>query len=420
MRILLVAFGSRGDVQPILALGKGLRAAGYDVTLAAGINFQMWIESEGLSFEPFHVDMEAMVNTDAGKEWLDNSSRDPRAELRNMRRVAETITETVGADLTRMTANADVYLGGLLMFGGLHAMAQYHNKRVINAFLQPFIPTAHSAAAMQTILPDGVSPLNRWYGYLIEVMLYGNVLKHSTQYMREKIAHLPPISRADFLRAWNRTETLYGFSRHIVPPPPDWGTNVHVTGYWFDPAPVPYTPPPALIDFLNAGEPPVYIGFGSMSNRDPHATARMFVEALKRSGRRGIIYSGWAGMTADDLPDNIYMIGSVPHEWLFPRMAAIVHHGGAGTTAAALRAGVPSMVIAHIGDQPYWGRRLQQLGVGVRPIQRHQLTVDNLTTGIMTMTTDRVMQQRAAALGRNICDEDGVGSAVKIMERLLA
>ena len=157
---------------------------------------------------------------------------------------------------------------------------------------------------------------------------------------------------------------LYGYSPAVIPPPADWGADVHVTGYWFlDPA-EDWTPDAALADFLAAGPPPVYVGFGSMSSRNPEETANLILDALARAGQRGIIHAGWNGLQRSDLPGSVMMVDGVPFAWLFPRVAAVVHHGGAGTTSAGLRAGVPSVVVPFFGDQPYWGQRVADLGVG--------------------------------------------------------
>ena len=163
---------------------------------------------------------------------------------------------------------------------------------------------------------------------------------------------------------------LYGYSPAVIPPPADWGADIHVTGYWFlDPA-EDWTPDAALTDFLAAGPPPVYVGFGSMSSRNPEATANLILDALARTGQRGIIHAGWGGLQRTDLPASVMMVDGVPFAWLFPRVAAVVHHGGAGTTSAGLRAGVPSVVVPFFGDQPFWAQRVADLGVGPAPIPR--------------------------------------------------
>jgi sterol 3beta-glucosyltransferase len=211
---------------------------------------------------------------------------------------------------------------------------------------------------------------------------------------------------------------LCGYSPAVIPPPPDWGDAVHVTGYWFSDPAEDWTPSPALLDFLQAGAPPVYVGFGSMSTRKPEETAELVLAALERAQQRAIILSGWSGLHTADAPDSVFMLDAAPFSWLFPRVAAVVHHGGAGTTAAGLRAGVPSVVIPFFGDQPYWGQRIADLGVGPVPIARKKLTVERLAQAIGAAAGDPAMRQRAAELGARIRAEDGIARAVAVVQQI--
>jgi UDP:flavonoid glycosyltransferase YjiC (YdhE family) len=211
---------------------------------------------------------------------------------------------------------------------------------------------------------------------------------------------------------------LYGFSPSVIPAPADWSADDHVTGYWFLDPPADWTPPPDLLNFLQAGSPPVYIGFGSMGNRKPAEVTDLVLQALAKTGQRAILLSGWGGLQKTDLPASVFMIDSIPHAWLFARVAAVVHHGGAGTTGAGLRAGMPSIVIPFTTEQAFWGRRVQDLGVGPAPIPRSRLTVERLAQAIQDAVTNRDMRQQAAQLGSKIRAEHGISNAVKIIERL--
>ena len=209
---------------------------------------------------------------------------------------------------------------------------------------------------------------------------------------------------------------LYGISPSVIRPPADWdAARVHLTGYWFLEPASGWQPPDALVRFLAAGSPPVYIGFGSMASRDPAATTDTVLQAVQRTGQRAILHRGWGGMHAEDLPNTVFMVDSVPHAWLFPRMAAVAHHGGAGTTAAGLASGVPSIGGPFHGDQPFWGQRVAELGAGPEPIPRRKLTVDRLARAIDAAVTDTAMRQRAAGLGARIRTEDGVACAVSLI-----
>ena len=204
----------------------------------------------------------------------------------------------------------------------------------------------------------------------------------------------------------------------MIPHPPDWADNINVTGYWFLEPDENWIPPQPLVDFLQAGPAPVYIGFGSMSHSKPEETTRFVLDALAATQQRGILLAGWGGMHTEDLPDTVFTVDAVPFSWFFPRMSAVVHHGGAGTTAAGLRAGMPSIVIPFFGDQPFWGRRVAQLGVGPSPIPLRKLNVDLLSQAIETALGDTAMRQRAAELGATIQAEDGIGNAISILEKI--
>ncbi len=210
--------------------------------------------------------------------------------------------------------------------------------------------------------------------------------------------------------------TVTSCSPQVFPRPADWPAHVHADGYWFLDVDHDYQPPAELKAFIEAGAPPVYVGFGSISDQERGAeTTRLVIEALRRTGKRGILATGWHGMARpEDRPDDMLFIDGAPHEWLFPHMAAVVHHGGAGTTAAGLRAGVPSVIIPYGNDQFAWGRRVHELGVGARPIPRKRLTADRLAAALQEIQTDAV-RERARAMGERIRREDGAAAAADLI-----
>jgi UDP:flavonoid glycosyltransferase YjiC (YdhE family) len=212
---------------------------------------------------------------------------------------------------------------------------------------------------------------------------------------------------------------LYGLSPAFLGKPHDWPPAIEVTGFWSLVEETAWTPPPELLRFIERGPAPVYLGFGSMSHRSPEATTRLVLSAIQQSGQRALLHTGWGGLDPGTVPDNVLMIGSVPHAWLFERVAAVVHHGGAGTTAAGVRAGVPSLIVPFHGDQPFWAARVAALGVGPRPIKRQRLTAPALAEAIKRAVSDEPMRRRAAELGALVRAEDGVGQAVAVIERAL-
>ncbi len=191
---------------------------------------------------------------------------------------------------------------------------------------------------------------------------------------------------------------------------------MRVTGYWFLEHPGGWKPPRELVDFLESGSPPVYVGFGSMNKTDPEELTDIVLRALERTGRRGVLVTGWGGISNSALPDTVFAVDEVPHDWLFKRVEAAVHHGGAGTTAASLRAGIPTIVVPFFADQPFWGRRVAELGVGPEPIPRRSLTVGRLTNAIQRATADGDMKSKAAALGQRIRAENGTERAAEAFD----
>jgi sterol 3beta-glucosyltransferase len=204
---------------------------------------------------------------------------------------------------------------------------------------------------------------------------------------------------------------LYAFSEHIVPRPPDWPEDVVVTGYWFHDSDQSWRPPPSLAEFIDRGAPPVYIGFGSMFTRRAEEITKFVLKTVGRTGQRAVISTGWGGLRPEKPPDDVHVIAGVPHDWLFPRMAAVVHHGGAGTTAAGLRAGKPSVICPFITDQFFWGRRVHDLGAGPEPVPQKKLSAERIAAAIDCAVNDDAVAEASRGLGDRIALEDGVAVA---------
>ena len=220
-----------------------------------------------------------------------------------------------------------------------------------------------------------------WWTHRLTGQFLWESLRPAFNRARHDELDLPPlpahrVERQFFSERWH---ILYGYSPTLVPRPNDWGDRVHVTGYWFLDRPAQWQPPAHLVDFLTAGPPPIYIGFGSMQLDDASAVTAMAIDALARTRQRGVLLTTRGGLAGDHLPNHVIGVESAPHDWLFPRMSAIVHHGGAGTTAATVRAGVPSVVVPFFADQPFWASRLSELRIAPRPVSRRSLTAARLT-----------------------------------------
>jgi sterol 3beta-glucosyltransferase len=412
MEIAIIASGTRGDVQPYVALGSGLKAAGYHVRVLTSENFESLVMGAGLGFASTGENIEDIIQSE---EWRKTSeSGNFLAILARMQSEMKRHAANVAQKLPPLVEGSDLIVTGTGVLSA-YSLAEKFNIPLIQAYVFPFTPTTEFSAPVVAKLPLGA--LNRLSFHLLRQMFW-----QSSKAVDVAIRQTLQMSKGPFwgpYRALNQRQVpaLYGFSRHVLPRPHDWPENHLVTGYWFLDPPDDWAPPADLVDFLNAGEPPVYIGFGSMGSRNPEEAGAIALEALKRSGQRGVLASGWGGLKATDLPDTVHLISSIPHRWLFPRMKAVVHHGGAGTTAAGLGAGVPSVIIPFMGDQPFWGKRVADLGVGPVPIPRKRLTAERLADAIGEMVSNAGMRQRAAALGLQIQAEDGIGSAAAFIER---
>jgi UDP:flavonoid glycosyltransferase YjiC (YdhE family) len=281
-----------------------------------------------------------------------------------------------------------------------------------------FCPT--SAFPMQA-LASRKHRLGNRLSHMAFTQLFWQVNRLAYAYLRYRNHDLPPLTGWPLDRSRSRpTPILYGLSSQIVPRPADWGPDAHLTGYWTLPPPAGWRPPPELEAFLAAGPPPVLVSFGSLMTRRSEQLTEVVLGALERTGQRAVLVRGWGGIEQRDLPPQILALDSVPFEWLFPRMAALVHHGGVGTTATGLRAGVPAVIVPFAADQPFWGQQVARLGVGPAPIPPKELSVDRLATAIEAALDDGAIRQRAADLGERLRAEDGTGRAVEVLEAYLA
>jgi sterol 3beta-glucosyltransferase len=418
MRIVMIAPGSRGDVEPYIALGMGLQQAGHGVRLVSHKNFDALVTSHGLEFWPVDSDVQEIVQSADMSGRLEKGSF--LSILAQMAKEAERGALVLAEVGLAACEGMDVMLAGIGgLFTGL-ALAEKLQLPLVQAYYIPFTPTRdYPSFLLPRPLPRLGGALNRLSYHMTRQMMWQG-FRAADRLARQKVLGLPaaPFSGPYNSARIQQTPILYGYSPSVIPPASDWNSKTHVTGYWFlDPADG-WTPPPALMAFLQAGPPPVYVGFGSMSNRKPEETADLVVQALARTQQRGILLSGWNGLHKVDVPDSVFVLDSAPFSWLFARVAAVVHHGGAGTTACGLRAGVPSIITPFFGDQPFWGRRVHELGIGPAPVPFRTLTVDGLAQAIHTALTDEAMRRRAGELGAKIRAEDGVARAVEVVGRI--
>lgn len=414
MRIAVLTLGTRGDVEPFAAVAAALAARGHRVRFAAGPEFAEAAAAVGLDFAPLGLDLKALLTDAAGQGRLGSLA----GVVRMARAMRPAIAQTLDAALAAAD-DAEVILHHPKVLAAPH-IAERTGARALVALALPAL--APTAAFPSPILPvparlAGWGRLNRCSHRLaggLPHRLYGRMIDR----WRARRLGLPPAADrgTDMLHVGGRPMARLGaFSRALVPRPADWGPHDHVTGCWFGAEAARWAPPPELLRFLAAGRPPVYVGFGSMVAGDGVARARMVIDALARAGQRGVLATGWGGLKAEVAP-HVAVVAAVPHGWLFPRMAAVVHHGGSGTTHMGLRHGRPTLVCPLLGDQPFWGRRVAALGAGPPPIPLRRLTAERLAAAITDLCGRPGYRRRAEELGRAIRSEDGVAEAVRLVE----
>ena len=411
MRVALLTYGTRGDVQPFIALARGLQQAGHTATLAAPERMAALAAPDAIPFVPLAGDPAQFMQA-----LIDKAGRNPLRIMQVMGDFVFPLAGQVIAGLRTACRDADVIVHTFLTTTGGHAIARERNRPDVSVqFFPVFAPTGEFPSPA---FPD--LPLGRRYNHLTHALftqLYWRVghlgydwLKRTNPAFPRRLAWpFQPSDRAI-------TPLLFAFSPAVVARTPEWGTHVHLTGFWTSTGPAAWQPPQPLAQFLEAGPPPICVNFGSMVSREAQRLYEAVLAALSGTQQRGVIVTGLGGWQSAGDAANVLVIDAAPHDWLFPRMKAVIHHGGAGTTAAALQAGVPNIVVPFAADQPFWGQRVAQLRAGPQPIPAWQVNAARLTTAIHEALDNPALQQRAAEVGRQLRTENGVGQAIALIE----
>jgi UDP:flavonoid glycosyltransferase YjiC (YdhE family) len=418
LRITLLTGGSRGDIDPFLALGLGLERAGHRVLLACNPEHEDRVREAGIEVFPFRRSLSEVLETPDGQEAHDPGGSLLRwlPALRRALRRAEDLFHGFVEDSYEASREADALVASPMGFAAPH-LAEKLGIPYAWGLLQPMSPTRSFPIFPAPLWLKGPGIVNR-LSYGVAARIAWSLLRRPVSRWRSD-AGLPGISLRALRRRVRSAPVLYGFSGALLPRPADWPSHHHLTGFWFfDPPADDWRPPPGLEEFLAAGSRPIYIGLGSLTAPDLRRLTRQIREALERTGRRAVVLSGSARREGLDRSARIFRMGSAPHSWLLPRMAGAVHHGGVGTTGAALRAGIPSFVVPGVLDQHFWGRCVAEIGAGPPPVPARRLTTEALVRGIEALD-EEPLRRRAEELGLRIAGEDGVGTAVALVERLL-
>lgn len=412
MKLGIITIGSQGDIDPFIALGKRLKERGHHVRIAAFDMFENYIRAEGFEYAPLAGDAVEVIRLLIGEQVS------PSEYFHNLDALLNPVKGEFLADVVSACEGTDAILYSLLGSVAWH-VADRLNIPCFRAFFFPADPTWEFPAMTAPVLPLG--PVYNRFTFACGDYLWTQATRRLLNDWRKALG-LPPIRPFSFPYRklhGKPIPTLYAYSSMVSPKPTTWDENRYITGYWVFNTHSDWKPDKSLVDFLRAGDPPIYIGFGSAVGGSFEELFQIIDQSLRETGQRAVLSSGWGNLHKENMADYIYQVGFVPHEWLFQHTSAVIHHGGAGTTATGLRAGCPTLVVPFGGDQLYWGNRVWQLGVGAKPIPRNSLNARRLSMAISEMVNNHAMMAKAGLLGQKLQAEDGVGNAVEFIEQVL-
>ncbi len=413
MKITMMTIGSTGDVRPYMLLGRALKGRGHDVTVAAFAPFEEMITSAGLIFFPISGDVVDLM------EHLMKPGAVGMSYLKEAETAISKVAPLLLKDLMKAGEGAEAMICNF--FGStFYSVAEKYGIPCVQTHFFPMDPNAD--------MPISSAPfphLGRWWnrlsyriGYLLISVLERRYL---TEWRRENGVSLRKMhSKPDYACNGHRIPAIYATSPLLMPRPAQWDEHIYMSGFWWDETPIDFTPDQELLDFISAGEKPIYVGFGSMVSGDMQETFRTVRQAVEKAGLRAILATGWAKEEQPQNTENVHYATYVPHDWLFPMVSAAVHHGGAGTTASSLRAGLPTLVVPFGGDQPFWGERVHAAGCGPQPIMRDSMTADELALRLRDLVDNPAYAEKAANMGRAMRAEHGLERAVDIIEQEIA
>ncbi|KAF8094274.1 hypothetical protein N665_0367s0057 [Sinapis alba] len=412
MQIVMLIVGTRGDVQPFVAIAKRLQEYGHRVRLATHANFKEFVLTAGLEFYPLGGDPKVLAEYMVkNKGFLPSGPSEIPIQRNQMKDIIYSLLPACKEPDpdSGISFKADAIIANPPAYGHTH-VAEALKIPIHVFFTMPWTPTSE--------FPHPLSRVKQPAGYRLSYQIVDSLIwlgiRDMVNDLRKKKLKLRPVTYLSGTQSsGSNIPHGYMWSPHLVPKPKDWGPQIDVVGFCFLDLASNYEPPAELVEWLEAGDKPIYIGFGSLPVQEPEVMTEIIVEALERTKQRGIINKGWGGLgNLKEPKDFVYLLDNVPHDWLFPRCKAVVHHGGAGTTAAGLKAACPTTIVPFFGDQPFWGERVHDRGVGPPPIPVDEFSLHKLEDAINFMLDDKV-KSSAETLAKAMKDEDGVAGAVK-------
>ena len=403
----------------MVALGEGLRRAGHEVQIATFGSFRPLVEDAGLAMAPLAATGQPLTDSEEGRALLESGENIVK-HIRAIRAISRKLLETEGywESFDKACAKAEAIIYHYTAPQGFHLAEKLRIPSIVTAMSPTLVPTGAFAHPFWPGEPKLGAAFNRFTHAVCEQFMWQPFRAMLNQWRQEHLG-LPAVPLRGPLPRIRRRLVVYAYSPSVIPRAPDWNESVQVTGFWFRDPPA-WRPDRRLMDFLSGGTPPVYIGFGSFGSLDDMAVIRIIREALRLSGQRGIVGLRSNQLSSQTDASDFLPVGDVPFEWLFPRMAAVVHSGGAGSAAAGMRAGVPIITVPFFSDQPFWARRVAALGAGPAPIPHKALTAARLAAAIATAVKDPSIRHNAAAIGEKIRTENGVERATEIITRHLS
>ncbi|WP_260478941.1 glycosyltransferase [Kibdelosporangium aridum] len=408
---MIAAVGTRGDVAPYTGLGVALREAGHEVAIAAYQPFEDLVSACGIEFRGLPGDPRAAgswtQSGQAGRAWSG-----PFEFPRLLRAIAAETRELLDGIHAAAQRGVDLMLLSMPAVLAIH-VADGMRVPSMGVFLQPVFPTREFPPS---VIAVGRS-MGRWGNLAagrLTIDMMGRLFNGLIKDIRADFG-LPRLSARELRSRMENWPVLHGYSPSVLPRPADWRTELEVVGYWWPWRAKNWTPPDRLADFLDSGPAPVYVGFGSRNLDNSAELSALVLAALREAGVRGVIQAGWAELSV--VADDVITIDEAPHDWLFPRMAAVAHHAGAGTAAAALRAGVPTIPMPVLADQPFWAARMSAMGVATPAIPLKRMSVDSLAAAIKAAVSNRAYRDNAVAASRAIAAEDGAARAIDAITR---
>ncbi|CAN6724992.1 unnamed protein product [Malus baccata var. baccata] len=415
LQIVMLIVGTRGDVQPFVAIGKRLQEYGHRVRLATHANFKDFVLTAGLEFYPLGGDPKVLAGYMVkNKGFLPSGPSEISIQRQQLREIIFSLLPACKEPDpdSKVPFKAEAIIANPPAYGHSH-VAEALKVPLHIFFTMPWTPTSEFPHPLSRV----TQPIGYRLSYQIVDALISLGIRDMINEFRKKMLKLRPITYLSGNYS-SQPDVPHGYiwSPHLVPKPKDWGPKIDVVGFCFLDLASNYEPPEPLAKWLEAGDEPVYIGFGSLPLQEPEKMTDIILQALEITAQRGIINRGWGGLGNLEPSDSVYLVDNCPHDWLFKRCSAVVHHGGAGTTAAGLKAACPTTIIPFFGDQPFWGERVHARGVGPAPIPVEEFSLDKLVDAIRFMLDPKV-KECAVDIAKAMDNEDGVTGAVKAFHR---